>query len=264
MKNRLFFGLLAISLPLLSGCASIGPGEVGVKTSMGIVDKNLLGPGISVINPILDDIDVVSLKQTSVAEEVTPLTSDQQPITIKFNVQYKIPQAQVLNIFTTIKGDAYTTLVLPQIQEAFRQVVSKYKADYVIANVNTVKNETLAITRSNLRGYVTLVDLPITHTDLPEALKNAILEKQKMEILAKQKVFELQREQSQAQIVVTKAKAEAEATTLVAKALTNSPKFVELKKVEAYNNWIEKWNGVMPTIVAGDKGGMMLNVGDAK
>lgn len=244
MKNRSYIlGLLALGVAL-SGCGTIQPGEVGVRKSMGVLDKSLLAPGMYTYNFMTDHVDVFSIKQETVEGSATPLTSDQQPITLNFKVQYRVPQEQVLNLYANVKGDPYGTLVAPQIQEAFRQVVSQYKADAVIGGVNKIKEEALALARKNLNGLMVIVDIPITHIELPGALQQAIIEKQQMEISAKKKQYELDRERKQAEIVVTKAKAEAESIRLQSQALANSPKLVDLK-------WVEKWNGKLPDTVAG-------------
>lgn len=235
----------------LAGCAVVDTGHVGVKKSMGIVDKHLLEPGVHGYNMFLDDIDVYSLKQESESGEASPLTSDQQPITLKFRIQYRIPEKQVLALYTGVAGDPFGTLVVPQVQESFRQVVSQYKADAVISGVTKIKDEVLVRARQSLKGKVDLIDIPITEVDLPKPLQQAIMEKQQMEIAAKKKQYELDKEQKQAEITITKARAEAESIKLQSQALSNSPKLVNLK-------WVEKWDGHLPQTVTGSSTMLML------
>jgi regulator of protease activity HflC (stomatin/prohibitin superfamily) len=242
--------LIALTVTL-TGCATIEPGERGVKVDMGVVDKHLITNGVTMYNPLTSSIYEYNVKQDTVTGEANPLTSDQQPISISYRVQYKIPEGQVLNLFENVKGDPYETLVVPQIQEAFRQVVSKYKADYVTANVNTVKDQVVAQVRNALNGQMTVIDIPITHVDLPKPLQIAIIEKQQMEMQAKKKAYELDRERKQAEITVTKAKAEAESTKLMTEALRQSPELVKFKMAEVELEKAKKWNGQLPSTVMG-------------
>lgn len=235
----------------LTGCATIEPGERGVRVDMGQVDKTLIKNGVVNYNPLTQQIHEYSVKQETVEGSANPLTSDQQPINIGYRVQYRIPEGQVLNLFENVKGDPYETLVVPQIQEAFRQVVSKYKADFVTSNVNTVKDQVLAQVRGALKGQMEIIDLPITHVELPGPLQAAIIEKQQMEMQAKKKGFELDRERKQAEITVTKAKAEAESTKLMTEALKASPELVKFKLAEVELKKAEKWNGALPQTVLG-------------
>lgn len=243
MKNLIIITLLASTLAL-TGCATVNPGERGVRTTMGVVDKHLNEPGMVTYNPFTDHIDIYSVKQVTVEGQATPLTSDQQPLSITFKVQYSLPESQILDIYQNIKGDPYETLVSPQIQEAFRQVVSQYKADAVIGGVNKIKDQVLYAVRKTLKNKVYVADIPITHIDLPAALQQAVIEKQQMEISAKKKQYELEKEKREAEITVTKAKAQAESIRLQSQALSNSPKLVELK-------WVEKWDGKLPEVMSG-------------
>lgn len=247
--------LLAITVSL-TGCGytTIEPGERGVRVDMGQVDKRLIQNGFITFNPFTQQIHEYSIKQETVQGEASPLTSDQQPITIGYRVQYRIPEGQVLNLFENVKGDPYDTLVVPQIQEAFRQVVSKYKADFVTGNVNTVKDEVVGLVRNSLKGQMIVTDIPITHVELPKPLQAAIIEKQQMEMQAKKKAYELDREKKQAEITVTKAKAEAESTKLMTDALRQSPELVKFKLAEVELEKARKWNGQLPQTVLGGNG----------
>src|SRR5262249_20969689 len=143
------------------------------------------------------------------------------------------------------------------IQEAFRQVVSQYKADVATKNVNTIKNQVLDMVRQNVGGLVDVVDIPITHVGLPEVLQQAIAQKQVMEQQALQKTYELDKAKKEAEITVANARAQAESIALQSQALQKNPALIEYERVK-------KWDGHMPTtLVSGSGGrgfGALLNV----
>jgi regulator of protease activity HflC (stomatin/prohibitin superfamily) len=193
---------------------------------------------------------VYSVKQEAIAGQAEPLTADQQPITINYTVLYQIPEGEVLTLYEKYSGNPYERLVAPQIQEAFRQVVSQYKADVATKNVNTIKNQVLAMVRDNVKGLVQVNDIPITHVGLPEILQQAIAQKQVMEQQALQKSYELDKAKKEAEITVATAEAQAKSIQLQSQALQQSPALIEYERVK-------KWDGTLPTtmMVSGSGGG---------
>ncbi len=244
MKRNQFL-LWSSAALLMSGCTIVEPGEVGVKVSMGRMQRNLLTQGIQSYLPGLDTIVHYSVKQQTLQGKAIPLTADQQPITMEYKVLYNVPEGQVLTLYEKYAGDPFTQLVEPQIQEAFRQVVSQYKADKATKQVNIIKNQVLSMTRENVKGLVNVVDIPITHVDLPEVLQQAIAQKQVMEQQALQKQYELDKAKKEAEITVANAEAQARSITLQTQALEKSPALIEYEKVK-------KWDGKLPdTFISG-------------
>ncbi len=232
------------TIMILGGCAIIEPGEVGIKVTMGKMNRELLSQGMQGFIPGVDAIVRYSIKQETVQGKAIPLTSDQQPITMEYKVLYSIPEGQVLTLYEKYAGDPYTKLVEPQIQEAFRQVVSQYKADQATKSVNIIKNQCLSMVKDNVKGLVNVVDIPITHVDLPEVLQTAIAQKQVMEQQALQKQYELDKAKKEAEITITTAQAQAKSIQLQSDALSKSPALIEYEKVK-------KWDGKLPDTFMG-------------
>ncbi|MBX9688545.1 MAG: prohibitin family protein [Candidatus Obscuribacterales bacterium] len=246
MSNQVLHSLILIPvLAALGACTVIEPGEVGVKVSMGRMDRNLLKPGMQIYAPGIDSIYKYSTKQETLSGTAVPLTSDQQPITLQYKVLVNLPEGQILTLYEKYTGDPFQKLVDPQIQEAFRQVVAQYKADQATKNVNIIKNQVLAMTRENVKGLVNVVDIPITHVDLPEVLQHAIAQKQVMEQQALQKQYELDKARKEAEITIANAEAQARSIQLQSDALQKSPSLIEYEKVK-------KWDGKLPdTMISG-------------
>lgn len=249
MKQGRMLVFLVFALPL-SACTVIEPGQRGVKVSLGQMDRNLLSPGMQFYVPLTDSIIPYSVKQENQTGQAEPLTADQQPITINYTVLYRIPETEILTLYEKYAGNPYDRLVAPQIQEAFRQVVSGYKADVATKNVNTIKNQVLVMVRENVKGLVEVNDIPITHVGLPEILQQAIAQKQVMEQQALQKAYELDKARKEAEITVTAAEAQAKSIQLQSLALQKSPQLIEYERVK-------KWDGQLPTtmVVSGSSSG---------
>jgi prohibitin 2 len=243
--------LIAATLSTLQACTIIEPGQRAVRVSLGQMDRNLLAPGMRFYNPLTDRIADYSLKQDTKDGQADPLTADQQPIDIQYKVLYRIPENQVLTLYEKYAGDPFDRLVAPQVQEAFRQVVSQYKADAATKSVNIIKNQVLVLVRENVKGLVDVTDIPITHVGLPAVLQQAIAQKQVMEQQALQKSYELDKAKKEAEITVATATAQAKSIELQSQALMKSPTLIEYERVK-------KWNGVLPetmVVTAGGAGG---------
>lgn len=259
-NSLLVAALIGISLSMSAcGFTTVDPGERAVVVEMGKV-KELRGNGFTTFNPFTQQLHEYSVKQETKQGSTSPLTSDQQPIHINYRVMYRIPEAKILKLFETVKGDPFEVLVQPQLQEAFRQVVAKYKAEQVTGGVETIKNEVLAAVRKNVGSDVEIIDTPITQVELPGPLQASVLAKQQMEMEAKKKQFELLREQKEAEI--RKVQAEAEATTIRLKSqmLKASPEYIKNKLADAEVIKAQKWNGQLPQTVVGQSSNMLFNL----
>ena len=269
MKINSLFSILALTFVVvnLSACGFtvIDPGNRGVKVSMGVMDKQLKEPGVQIFNPFTDNVREYSCKQETTEGKCSPLTSDQQSIEVSYKVLAKIPEDKVLTLFSQYSGDPYTSLVDPQIQEAFRQVVSQYKADAATKNIDTIKNQVLEHVKVSLKGLVEVNDIALTHVELPKVLQDAIADKQVMEQASLKKQYELDKAKKEAEITVTNAQANAEAQLVAARAeakaievkteaLAKSPQLIEYTKAQ-------KWSGNLPTTVVGDSSKLFFNVG---
>lgn len=251
LKQTILFSMIVASL---SGCTVVDPGTVAIKVSMGKMDPNLLKPGVQFFIPGVDTITSYSNKQETVSGQAVPLTADQQPITIQYKVLYNLPEGQILTLYEKYSGDPYTKLVEPQIQEAFRQVIAQNKADQATRNVNVIKNSVLSMVRENVKGLVNVVDIPITHVDLPEMLQQAIAQKQVMEQQALQKQYELDKARKEAEITIANAEAQAKSIHLQSEALAKSPALIEYEKVK-------RWDGKLPaTVINGNSGGTLFQL----
>lgn len=249
MLNLKRIGLLA-AVPLVvmsqTGCfRTIEEGEHGFVVEFGKISGDLKGPGFHTYNTFTSDMKVFYTKQLIYDDHTDPLTKDQQRITINYATQYRLPPDKVMKAYKGYQGNVYDALLDPQIQESFRNIIARYKADEVIKNQEEIKNIVLADARKGLDDVVELVDIPIKTIKLPKSLEDAIEKKQVQEQESLAKQYELSKARQDAEIKVTVAKAEAEAIKIKSQALKQSPDYVELVKVE-------KWNGVSPKFISGN------------
>lgn len=242
----------------LSGCATVGPGEVGIKQEFGKVEPALYESGLHGYNPLTQVFITQSIQKVTVDSQDSSnslshnaATIDQLPIDVRYSVIYYIPKNQVLPLYLSVKGDPFESLVAPRVNEALRTVIAQYKSDEVTAKSEEIQQKVAALANKLVGQSVEIVDVPITHIELPESIRNAVADKQKMEVQSRQKQFELDKEKIQAQITVVDAEAKAKAIKVQADALKASPELVKLKLTEVELEKARRWNGQLPTTMVG-------------
>ena len=235
-------GLILIA----SGCSVVDPGHRGVAVSMGSVDPAVKPEGV-VWHAPWASIHEVNVQQQTVEGSAECFSKDMQTVKVKFAIQYRIPESQVVKLYQEFKGDPFQSLVAPRVQEAVKQVTAIYPAEDLVQKRDVIRTEGLAKLKSLVGDSVTIVDLSIVNIDLSDQLEAAIEQKmvKQQESLAKK--YEFEKEKQQAEITIVQAEAEAKSIQVKAEALAKSPNIIGLEI-------IRKWNGVAPsTLVIGSE-----------
>jgi prohibitin 2 len=256
---------LALSMPLLTGCATVGPGEVGIKSEFGKLKLETFESGLHNYNPFTEHFEVINVQRQTIDSKDAenslsdnPSTKDQMPIKIRFSVIYQTPKDKVLHLKQTVKGDPFEALVAPRVNEAIRAVVAGYNSDQVTLKGQEIQHRVATMANELVGDDITITDTPITHIELPAQIRNAVIQKQNMEVAAKQKQFELDKERIEAEITVVKGEADATAMRVKAAAMKASPELVKMrladaKVIEANAEFerSQKWDGHLPTTMLG-------------
>lgn len=258
MNTKLLLLPALASVLTLAGCATVGPGEVGIKQEFGKLKNEVYDSGLHGYNPLTEKFEVINTQRQSIDSDdaqnslsSNPSTSDQLPIKIRFNVIYQTPRANVLHLKQTVKGDPFEALVAPRVNEAMRAIIAEYKSDEVTRKGQEIQARVAVLANKLVGDDITITDTPITHIELPEQIRNAVIQKQNMEVSARQKQFELDKERIEAEITVVKAKADADAIKLKTMALKQSPELIKLRLADAEMKKAERWNGILPQTMVG-------------
>ncbi|MEW6719862.1 MAG: prohibitin family protein, partial [Thermodesulfobacteriota bacterium] len=148
-------------------------------------------------------------------------------------------------------GTAYRERVIdPVTQEVVKAVTAKFTAVELITNREKVRSEIKEVLKSRLLDYnIAVVDVSIVNFKFSAQFTQAIENKQTAEQMALKAQRDLDRIKIEAQQKIAAAQAEAEALRLQRQNIT--PDLVELRRIEAMQEAIRKWNGVMPNVTGG-------------
>lgn len=228
---------LVIVITLLCSFQTIKSGEVGLKVRFGKIVNTSLKEGFNFKFPYIEQIVKVNIKVQKVEIETESSSKDLQTIQTDIAVNYRIESNKAVYLYKNV-GNSYEEVVLnPAIKESIKASMAQYTAEEVITKRNEVSDNCLKGLQEKVEKYGIVIDnFNITNLSFSEEYSKAVEEKQ----VAAQ--------------VLEKTKLEAEAKIVEAEA-TN--KANELLKQSLTDNliakqFIEKWDGKLPTSYAGN------------
>lgn len=236
VRKWLFIAICAIIAfaALRSAFCSVDTGKVGVVTQFGKVTGRELGEGLSMITPLgINKVTVYDVKVQKEIAATQAATKDLQDVTAEVVLNYHLNRGDVSKIHQTVGALYNDKVVAPALSETFKSSSSRYNASELITERAALKKDVYEQLRNRLGKYGIVVDdVSITNFKFSESFAKAIEDKQVAQQNAERAKFNLEAAQTDAQAQ------QAQAQTL-------SDNY--LKKLA-----IEKWDGKMPSTVAGD------------
>lgn len=254
------FTLLAVAVLLIGAFASVGScvisvptGHTGVVTTFGKVEDYTFEAGIHLKAPFSDVINMDNRTQKGTLD-MSCFSSDIQEVTTVYTINYRIEKKNAQTIYKTIGKNYYDTVVTPCITNSMKTVAAKYNAEDLIGSRQELAKQVEDLLSKKLRQYnIELVSTAIEDFDFTDAFTTAVEEKQvaaqnklKAETQADQKVIEAE---ANAKAKLIAAEAEAKANATISKSLNGNI---------LYQQWLEKWDGILPK-VAGSDSSVILN-----
>lgn len=231
--------------------AIVGPGERGIVTHFGKVQKEVLGEGLHFRVPIYEKISIMDCKVQKEEVDAAAVSKDLQTVTSKVALNYHVSPNASARLFQQVGFEFPDRIIAPIMQESIKSATAKYTAEELVS-----KREAVAVgIRENisrrLLPYGLMVDeLNMTNFDFSREFNAAIEQKQVAEQNALKAKRDLERIKIEAEQQVATANAEAQAYKLKSQQLT--PMMVEMEK-------IKKWDGHYPsTMVTSGKGTMPI------
>lgn len=260
-------GILRVSAILLllayaaTSLVTVAAGQVGVVTRFGAVTGRELSPGVSLKAPFpFESVAKIDTRVQKQEAEATAASNDLQDVKGKIAVNWHLERGRVSDIYQSVGLDFTDKLLNPAIQESFKATTAKYTAQDLIKRRQEVGQEATRLLGEKLKEYGIAIDsVNIVNLEFSQAFTAAIEQSQ----VAAQQVIkaqnEVERVKKEAEASIEKARGEAAAQREQAQSIT--PEYLELKRIEAQQQWISKWNGAVPQTVAGESTLFSLPVG---
>lgn len=229
-------------ITLFSCFKTIKSGEVGLKVRFGKIVDSSLKEGFNIKIPYIEKIVKVNIKVQKAELDTESSSKDLQTIKTKLAVNYRVDSDNAVNLYKTVGNSYEETILIPAIQESIKSAMSQYTAEQTITKRNEVSDKCLEEIQAKVEKYgIKIEDFNIIDLDFSDAYNQAIEEKQ----VAEQKVLtaqqELERTKIEKEKKIVEAQGTKEANEILNRTLTNE----NLTK-----QFIDKWNGSLPTVVS--------------
>ena len=272
-NKRQVLALFGLIICLGGFITKIPANSVGIVYSpFGGTKEQTLSEGFHVKNPFDKIYKITTEVQTTTVENLTTQTKDAQFLTSALDIKYRVNTSNAHLIFKQYRTleRMSETLVTPTAQRVLELITTKYNIiDILGEERNTIYSELeKSLTNEFAKYGVEFYSISIVDMDAGDALEKAISDEAvakkavetaeqnllKAETEAKQKSVQAQAEQDAAKIEAETKIIEAEAERKANELLNQSISDEILQR-----EWIEKWNGQMPTYYGGDAG-LMIGV----
>ncbi|MBX9632589.1 MAG: hypothetical protein K2X67_18855 [Burkholderiales bacterium] len=275
-------GTLVLAFAVLSvvfGVAgTIGTGNVGVRTTLGVISPSEIGPGVYVKWPVISSVEEYSAKEIALdLNDLTPKAKDNLSLRdFDVTVYYRVKDAAIAELQAKYAGQSVRApeggYYLPAYELIFR--VARNVAYEEIAKVDSLvmhtrRDQLADAIRTNMQAELEKADQSVfavtrvvirsvmTDPSIEEAIRAAVANQKKLEAMAVQTEIA----KKEAEIRVTEADGIARSNRIIAGSLTRE--YLQHEANLALLKFAEKGNTNTVVIPAGTSIAPMLNVGNA-
>jgi regulator of protease activity HflC (stomatin/prohibitin superfamily) len=228
--------VLAIGLLLImSSCAVVRQGEVGVKRTVGKIQEKPLLEGAKLYNPFISTI--IKLPVRTVNMEVRLPLPSKEGLTVQSEVSilYRMEGSYAPSIIENLGKNYEDVVIIPVFRSAVADISSQYFAkDMHTGQRSVIEKDIKKLMDSQLkdRGFV-IESVLLKSIVLPPGLTKAIEEKLEAEQDAQRMEFVLNKERQEATRRIIEAEGIRDSQKIISEGL--SPLLLRFKTIEAFN-----------------------------
>ncbi|MBK7871059.1 MAG: prohibitin family protein [Saprospiraceae bacterium] len=235
MKKIIVKGfLMLVSIVLLSSCAVIREGEVGVKRKFGKYYDKPYTQGLKIFNPLTTTIVKVSTQTNNMEVELSLPSKEGLNIQAEVSILYNVVGKEVPDILRNIGSDYERNIILP----VFRSAVADVSARFFAKDMHTGERSSIEYAIRDqmtklLEGRGIVIEAVLLKSImLPRNLARAIEEVLEAEQQAQRMQFVLQQEKQEAERKRIEAEGIRDAQTIIAQGLDG--RILQFKSIEAF------------------------------
>ena len=194
-------------------------------------------------------------------------SSDAQTMDIQMTIQYHILGDKVLDIARQYGSlDILQNRIESVAIEKTKSVLSAYKAMDIIANrakMSPMVEESIKNAIGN-EYFVSVTTVVLTNIDFTDAFEKAVEDKMVAEQTKLKADYEnetkVAKAKADAEALVVKTEAEAKAKLIAADAEAEANRKIDSSLTERIlrEKYLDKWNGVLPSVVAGEETNLLI------
>lgn len=204
----------------------------------------------------INSYQIYDSKVQNVEITTAAYSSDAQTMDIAMTMQYQILSDKATEIAKQYGSlDALQNRIQAIVTEKVKAVLSSHKAMDIIADRSAMSPAVEDAVRNAIGEdyYVNIVTVVLTNIDFSDAFESAVEEK----MIAEQKQLKAEYEN---QTKIAQAEADAKAKLLAAEAEAKANELLQKTLTDKIlqEMYIDKWDGKLPSVVAGEETGIMI------
>ena len=240
----------AILIILMSSCAVVRPGEVGVKRTNGKLSQKVLEPGAHAFNPFVTTVVRTPVRTVNLEIKLNLPSKEGLNINSTISILYRIEKDQVPTLLETV-GNDYERIIRNVFRSAAADICAQFMAKDMHSGKRSEIEAEIAKTMNKLlsdRG-ITIEAVLMKSISLPPGLYSSIEGRLEAEQEALRMKFVLDQEKREAERKVIQAKGERDAQLILSEGLTKE--IIQLRSLEAFLKLAES-NGSKVIITDGE------------
>ena len=254
--------VIAILAIVLSSCAVIRQGEVGVKRTFGKYSDKTYTEGLKVFNPFTSTVVKVPVQTENLEVDLRLPSKEGLNIGAEISILYNVIPKDAPDLLRNVGQNYERNVILPVFRSAIADVTSRFYAKDMHTGERGTIEKAIGDQMSNLlegKGIVIEAVL-IKSIQLPPNLARAIEEKLEAEQQALRMEFVLQEAKREAERKRIEAEGIRDAQNIISEGL--DPQILQFKSIEAFmqlakspNTKIVISDGDMPVLLTNESGG---------
>lgn len=259
-RSRVGFIALTIVLTLVLlvvpfSFHTVDVSEVAVVRQLGLI-KHTREAGTYFDFWVMNSYTKYDLKVKEITLEDMAYSSDAQQMTLDIKVQYQITPDKVKEIAKNYGSiDVLEARITPVIRDRVKAVLSSKTAMQIIETRESLSADAEIAVEAALGDnyFLSVASVSITNIDFSDQFEAAVEDK----MIAEQNQLKAQYEN---ETKVAKAQAEADAKIIAAEAEAKANELKEKSLTDKIlqDKYLNKWDGKLPSVVAGENGNLMI------
>jgi regulator of protease activity HflC (stomatin/prohibitin superfamily) len=204
--------LIAVTLLSLMGCATVGPGQVGLLWTVGSgLQQETYAEGLHSVAP-WNRMEVYDLRTHSSDEVLNVISVNGLAINLEATVRYHLVPGEVVALDRQIGPRYYATVLEPVLRSEARRVIGRYTPEEIYSTKrDVIERETReGVEQKIANEHIALEAILIRNVELPPPIRAAI----DLKLTAEQEVLKMK-------YVLEVAKAKAEERRIEAKGIAD-------------------------------------------
>ena len=246
-----------LAFAAFSSFTVISAGHTGVQVTLGEVNPMPLTEGVHFVNPMSQVKDVDVRLQKAELKGANAGTKDLQVVHTDLVINYRLDPLKVPHIYKEYGLNVDEKVLGPGVNEAFKSVTGHYTSEELVTKRDIVSAEILTHLVAKMAPFnITVSNISLVNFGFSPAYQAAIEAK----VIATQQTAKAEQDLARIKVEaasrVAQADGEAKAIAIQAAAIQSNggENYVKLQ-------WIEKWNGALPTTVLGGDSKTLMNIG---